>query len=257
MGKDFGPIESDYDFFMSHATEAESDVAHFGQELAEFAQGRERIRLLDFGCGTGEFSDRFLCAMRWPPAMLQITLLEPVAAQRTQAAKRVARFTQQPVTQLSQVTAAEAGQFDLILVNHVLYYVDDLDATLSQLLAALAPGGRLLIAMAGWENALLKFWQLGFALLKKPIPYYAADDVRAFLAQRRIAFRQTTAPYQLAFSDSTDNRLKILRFLFADNFTHQSSEPMLAFFAPYLHDGQIVIETESEHLVVTIDSITT
>jgi len=249
--KDFGPIESDYDFFMSHATEAESDVAHYVQELAGFAEDRAAIRLLDFGCGAGEFSQRFLTAMNWSPSTLQIALVEPVAAQRAQAAERVAPFSRQGVMTLQRLTPEEGTRFDLILANHVLYYVDDLEATLAQLVASLAPGGKLLLAIAGWDNVLLKFWQVGFALLGRPVPYFAAEDVAASLSRRSLPFHQTQAPYQLRFADSPDNRLKILRFLFADYLKQLPAERLLREFDPYTRQGFIEIDTQSQHFLVS------
>src|SRR5262245_59894884 len=75
--KDFGSIESDYAFFMAHATEAESDAAEYTRALAGFAEGRASIRLLDFGGGTGEFTQQLLSALNWSPQALQLTLVEP------------------------------------------------------------------------------------------------------------------------------------------------------------------------------------
>src|SRR5262249_55025687 len=161
-------------FFMAHATEAESDVAAYARELAGFDGGRAAIGWLDFGCGNGDFTERLLSRLGWSPKALRMTLVEPVGPQREEAARRLAKFSAQPIQSREDLPAAQAGPFDLVLSNHVLYYVDDLAATLGQMRALLRPGGKLLLAIAGWENPLLRLWKTGFVLIGRPVPYHAA-----------------------------------------------------------------------------------
>ena len=124
---------------------------------------------------------------------------------------------------------AERSRFDVVLANHVLYYVDDLDVTLRQLLAALAPGGRLQAAIAPWDNMLLQLWKEGFALVGKTVPYYAAEDVERSLSELGSAFRKTKSPYEFRFPDTQENRLKILRFLFARRLKELPLDKMLGY----------------------------
>src|SRR5262249_25287566 len=98
--KDFAPIETDYAFFMAHATEAESDAAEYLRELAGFAEGRASIRMLDFGCGTGEFTERLASALNWPPQALRMTLVEPVRHQCDAAVRRLTCFSRHPIESL-------------------------------------------------------------------------------------------------------------------------------------------------------------
>ncbi len=161
--KDFGLIESDYEFFMAHATEAESDVAEYARELARFAEGRASIRLLDFGCGAGEFTQRLASTLNWPPQALEITLVEPVRHQREEAARRLAKFSRRAIESLDGLPTVDESRFDLVLSNHALYYVDSLQETLRRMIELLGPAGRLLLAIAGWDNALLQLWKTGFA----------------------------------------------------------------------------------------------
>jgi SAM-dependent methyltransferase len=105
-------------------------------------------RMLDFGCGAGDFTERFLSTIGWPPGLLELALVEPVAQQRDSAARRLARFSHRAISTAATLPVAKdpsvATRFDLILSNHVLYYVDDLDVTLARLLDALAPAATLL-----------------------------------------------------------------------------------------------------------------
>jgi trans-aconitate methyltransferase len=95
--KNFGPIADDYTFFEKHSTEAQEDARAYVKRLAGIVPARGAIQLLDFGCGSGTFTARFLDQTGWPPARLRLTLVEPVEAARRQAAVRVARYTEHSV----------------------------------------------------------------------------------------------------------------------------------------------------------------
>ena len=245
--KDFGTIESDYAFFVAHATEAEQDVAAYAQALCRFAAGRAQVRMLDFGSGDGEFTERFLHAMHWPPEILELELVEPVEKQLRLAAQRVARFARKPIGCETVFPGGWERRFDLILSNHVLYYVTDLNETLRQLAAATTPNGVMLLAMAGWYNVLMQLWTAGFAQLGEPVPYHAAEDVEARLLQLGVSFEKAKCPYRLRFPDTRANRLKILRFLFADHLPRLSMEPLLAKFDRYAKSGEVDLYTHSYH----------
>ena len=250
--KDFGLIETDYSFFMAHATEAESDVAEYIRQLAGFAEGRESIRLLDFGCGTGDFTLQLLSALNWSPKLLQVTLVEPVLHQREEAARKLAPFSRFNIEVLTTLSSVPDSGFDLVLSNHVLYYVDDLDSTLQQLVALLKPNGKMLLAIAGWNNALIQFWKTGFELLGRPVPYHVSEDVETFLIRQRIPFQKPKASYRLCFPDSIENRSKILRFLFGEHLEQISPQRLLREFDRFIRGNQIEIETDSDHFTIEV-----
>jgi len=250
--KDFGPIENDYSFFMAHATEAESDVAEYTRELAGFADGRELIRLLDFGCGTGEFTQRLLSALNWPPELLKMTFVEPVRHQREKAARKLAHDSQFPIETLETLPTVSEPQFDLMLSNHVLYYVDDLRSTLQQLVNLLDLDGKLLLAIAGWDNSLIQIWKAGFELLGRPVPYHVSEDVETILTAQGVRFRKSKSFYRLCFPDSVENRSKILRFLFGEHLQEISPHRLLTEFEHHVQDDQIQIETASDHFTIEV-----
>ncbi len=177
-------------------------------------------------------------------------LVEPVRERRGEATERLASFTRRPISIAETPPDAGEPRFDLILANHVLYYVDDLDDTLHKLVAAIAPGGKLLTAIAPWDNMLLGLWKAGFALLGRPVPYYTAEDVATALTRQGIEYRRTAAPYAIRFPDSTENRQKILRFLFANYLNELPLAKLLSQFDPYAQSGQIDVATSSDHFTV-------
>jgi SAM-dependent methyltransferase len=250
--KDFGPIAADYDFFLAHSTEAASGLREYRRELDAFRSraGRGAVRLLDFGCGAGDFTGRFLAELDWPRDRLDLTLVEPVESQREAAVARLSSFTDAPIAHAPALPQEPEPPFDLILSNHVLYYVDDVEASLGQLNAALAPGGLMLLALAGWDNALMRFWQAGFALIERPVPYHAAEDVETALDRLGVRFRKVPSPYEIRFPDSFANRMHILRFLFGEYLDIIPRAALLAGFDPYLRGDHVEIATRSDHFAV-------
>jgi hypothetical protein len=84
---------------------------------------------------------------------MRLALVEPDDVYRHQAAERLQSCTTQPVRAWPALPPHLPACFDLVVVNHVLYYVPDLDSTLSALLRTLATPGLFLAAMAGRANA--------------------------------------------------------------------------------------------------------
>jgi trans-aconitate methyltransferase len=120
--KDFGQIADDYAFFETHATEAEQDVRAYATLLAEIVPADATIRMLDFGCGSGTFTARLLERTGWMRDRLRLTLVEPVASARRQAAERLAGFTNGAIVDWAALPAGQVGGFEVVLANHVFYY---------------------------------------------------------------------------------------------------------------------------------------
>ena len=216
--KDFTPIRDDYDFFASHSTEAESDLDAYAERLGSFDPPDGPVRMLDFGCGPGSFTARFIDRAGWGGDRLDLALVEPSAAYRQQAAERLGAMTSRPIRAWDALPAGSEGAFDVILSNHALYYVPELEEALDRLVRALAPRGLLLTAVAGRDNALVDLWFRGFPLVGRPVPYHTAEDVGEALGRRGRAFERRDVHYDLNFPDTEANRLKILRFLFGEHW---------------------------------------
>ncbi|MBM3961120.1 MAG: class I SAM-dependent methyltransferase [Planctomycetes bacterium] len=249
--KDFGPIRDDYAFFELHSDEAEADLAQYREPAAVLrARGAEPLRLCDFGCGPGGFSTRFLRQLGCPPARLQLTLVEPQPLYRDAAAAALAPFTARPIAAHATLPDDAHAAIDLIVANHCLYYVTGFADVVPRLLRSLAPGGALLAAFAGRENALLRMWDACFALLGEPMPYHTAEDLDALLSRSGRTATGGRAQFHLRFPDSTADRWRILRFLLAERAARLPAAAALALFDPYARAGHIDMPTEHRHFEV-------
>ena len=254
--KDFGPIREDYTFFEDHATEAAEDLRAYLPHLAPLRK-RDEISMLDFGCGEGRFTERFLADAGFAADRLQLRLVEPDPVYRQEAAARLCEYSTRPIVVDERLPDGLQASVDFILSNHVLYYVADLHHEVDRLIGALRLEGLLLTAMGGRENIWIDFWLRGFALINQPIPFYTGEDLQTVLAERQLSTETEDVEYELSFADTTDNRLKILRFLFGKYLSELPQQKLLAFFEPYSDNGKVFIPTRHKHFVVRCDRSST
>jgi trans-aconitate 2-methyltransferase len=245
--KDFGEIASEYAFFEQHATEAREDARAYQAHVATITPADGIVNMLDFGCGSGTFTVRFLEHTGWRPERLRLTLVEPVESVRREAVARLARFTASPPVESSALPVTRAESFDIVLANHVFYYVPNLEGTLRQLIAVLAPTGVGLVAIFARTNVLCKSLIAAFKLLGREMPYNTSEDIEVALQTLNANYEKYQVPYELSFPDSVENRIRIIRFLLADHLAQMPQQPLLERFDQFTHAGRIEIGTESDH----------
>lgn len=106
-------------------------------------------RVLDVGCGRGEFSERLVAAgieviaVDQSPRMVELTSERGVDA-------RIGDVQALPFA---------SQTFDAVVANFMLYHVRDLERALSELARVLRPGGRLVAATNGVRQ-LAELWEL-------------------------------------------------------------------------------------------------
>jgi trans-aconitate 2-methyltransferase len=248
--KAFGPIRVDYAFFEDHATEAEQDIRAYLPYVRPLAVKRGPIRMLEFGCGEGKFTSRFLEAAAFPRDRLELSLVEPDDVYRRCAVERLTPLCAHPLSAWPALPPGLEGCFDLVLSNHVFYYVMNLDEALESIRRALAPDGLFLAAMAGQENTLIQFWNHCFGLIGKPVPFHTAEDFEAALVRQRLEYVKQDVKYELTFPDSEENRLKILRFLLGSHFPDMPRRAVLDVFNLHSVGDRIVMRIIHEHFVI-------
>jgi SAM-dependent methyltransferase len=245
--KDFDKIASDYTFFEQHATEAQEDAHAYQTQVATIRPAGRILNMLDFGCGSGTFTARFLEHNGWQPEHLRLTLVEPAESVRREAVARLARFTTSPLAESSTLPSTRTESFDIVLANHVFYYVPNLDVILRQLIVALAPAGVGLIGIAARTNVFSEFWTASFTLLGREMPYNTSEDIEIALQALHANYEKYQIPYEVSFPDSDENRMRIIRLLLADHLAQLPHQPLLEWFDQFSHAGRIEIRTDCDH----------
>src|SRR5262249_58200043 len=127
------------------------------------------IRMLVFGCGPGSFTARFLERVGWRGDRLDLALVEPSSAYRRRAVERLAALTAGPVRAWGELPAESVRGLDLILSNHVLYYVPELEVALGRIFRTLGANALFLTAIGGRDNALGRLWFPRLPLIRPPV----------------------------------------------------------------------------------------
>ena len=146
---------------------------------------------------------------------LKLTLVEPAESVRAQAVVRSKGFTTTAISDSATLPEGLFGGFDLVLANHVFYYVPDLDDILQRLISSLSPRGMFLTAIAGYTNALIEFWITGFRLISRGVPYNTSEDVETSLRHLGANYQKQPVSYEVKFQDTQENRMRMIRFLLA------------------------------------------
>lgn len=157
-GIDYDEASATYDGSRTTEGQLLAAILAEGDAVAEFSvptavgAGPRAIRVLDFGCGTGNY----LAALEAARPAWALAGVEPSAGMRDRAKAKLAR---------AQVLAGDHsalplpdGSVDLAFMTDVVHHVPDLPAMFAALARVLAPGGRLLIATQSHEQIGERFY---------------------------------------------------------------------------------------------------
>lgn len=245
--KSFATIHDDYAFFEAHATEVEGTLEAW---LPLVQEPREPLHALDFGAGSGSFTSSFLERASFSPQNFHLTLVEPDPGFREQALKNLRRFSSHPVQAWPLLARDLQPTFDLIFSHHVLYYVPDLEKTLTRLVGGLKPGGRMLIVQGGAGNRLNQLVWSAFERIGEKAPYHYSEDTSTILACHGVDFRLQSVYSTVEFPDSEENRWKILRFLLGEHLAKLAPEDALSLYTPFLTEGKVRFENADELFII-------
>ena len=127
-------------------------------KVALATSGLSKGKLLDIGCGVGDFIHSVECA-GW-----QCVGIEPSADAITIAQQRV----HAEILSLVDLSSLDDGMFDVITMWHVLEHVDDLHSEIVQLHRLLKPGGRLVVAVPNYCSYDADYYQDRWAAYDVP-----------------------------------------------------------------------------------------
>lgn len=86
---DYGEVRGDFEYFLAPSTETAAQIAALRPHLERQAAGAGPIRMLDFGCGAGLFTEQLLRESAIGREHIELWLVEPVAAQLHEARARL------------------------------------------------------------------------------------------------------------------------------------------------------------------------
>lgn len=248
--KPFTTIRADYAFFFENSTEASVDIRAYAPHIGSLSIANRPIQILELGCGDGAFTRSFIESTDLAKKKISLTLVEPDKVYLQQAIGNLQPIVDSPITSFPTMNFSPETPFDLVVANHVFYYIANLSEVLTAVATNLSPDGLLLVAIAGQENTLIQFWNRCFSMIGKPVPYYVAEDFQAALAIHRLNYQQEFVQYDLSFEDNEENRLSICRFLFGDHFSKFPLQSMLDLFSPHAENGRIEMKISHQHFSV-------
>jgi SAM-dependent methyltransferase len=127
-------------------------------------------RVLEVGCGMGQFAERMLAELEVDVIALDLSPRMVELARERGVDARVGD---------AQRLAFEDSQFDCVVANWMLYHVDNLELALSEFTRVLVPGGRLVAATIG-EQHMHEVWELtGFLPPLRPFSRENGEEALA------------------------------------------------------------------------------
>lgn len=236
--KNFSDILNDYQFFVDHSDEALRNREAVSRVLLNRPMPHS---VLDFGCGKGEFLASLFDSGPLSRAVPQVHLVEPSIHYRDDAERRLSQLLANRVTSSERLDSSHPKRFDLILANHVLYYVPDLHALLGEWFRASHQSTRIVVTLANERNALVSICEQAFSLRDEPAPFQSATLLREVLDRLGTPFKRSPVRSDLKFVDTPENRAKILRFVLGP-YVNLFRELPHFLLDPFRIDGQIHME---------------
>ncbi len=135
--------------------------------LRRVADGRRRITLLDVACGSGKFPEALQdfggVGVLSGELRIDYDLLDPSPFSLSEAARALRPPFVEAARHETLVEELDdaVGPFDVVWATHALYSLapDVVQAAAARMLAALAPGGALLIGQGSREGHYLRFYR--------------------------------------------------------------------------------------------------
>ncbi len=167
-------------------------------------RGDEHV--LDAGCGTGLYYREI--KKNWPDIKYSGVDLSPGMLTKHPADKQ--QLTQGDVQKLSH----DDDSFDVVMANHMLYHVPDVELAISEFRRVLKPGGQLVVATNSLHSmpevqvlmrrAIVLLTRLGPSQVRAPIPssdLFALENGTRQLARHFFGVVRYDLPSSLVFDD--------------------------------------------------------
>lgn len=249
--KDFSNIINAYTFFKEHSTEYEADKREVILKLKQANLLRQGISILDFGGAEGQFICDLYTKTDLNKFNPKLYIFEPVQEYQEAAKLKLSSVGYDNLSCLKTIDDFPEGTFDIILVSHVLYYVEDLDQIIFKLRSKLNENGQLWILMADDDNSLIKLWEVFFEKLGMKIPYFLTRDLKFILNNKSIEYSETREiKSTFLFKNSPENRNNMVRFLLGNYSSQFDDETIKETISCYEKAGEINLPLSDNLFVI-------
>lgn len=242
----FGDSRDAYLFFQQQSTESANTIDALVYEISERLPDRLGGKVLDFGAGDGVFLHKLFYALGTDTVpSSQITVVEPDPIFREAAAQRLRAFSIGEPTCHEFLRDVSGVEFNAMLANHSLYFVEDIAGTVTLLQHKLAPGGFLFATMACSSNAIVQISERLFSRIQVPRPLLREADLNRTLVEKNVAFSRRKISSTLRFEDNESNRRLIVRFCLGPHFsTFGRRGDLLDVFDDFKRGDEIVCDLD-------------
>ncbi|KAJ0070482.1 hypothetical protein NL108_011674 [Boleophthalmus pectinirostris] len=187
--------------------------------LASIGDGKS-IKIIGLGTGEGDYDIEMLSHMRLkhPGVLLDNEVVEPSALRIHKYKERAAQMSHLDPVNFTwhQMTASKfeeqwrqrniTKKVDFIHMLHMLYYVEDLGATLRFYQSLLKKNGKMLIYIVSAESGWVKMWRTFYTQLSPPgtrtcFPQRNTADIKQLLDEAGVPYQSYKVPSMLDITD--------------------------------------------------------
>jgi len=228
---------ADYDFFVAHTTEKRVIVENLVRIVKSRLQPSGKVEVLDFGSARGALSEALIQNIEGLRERTTFSVVEPEATFRKDSVSRLGSYSRNSVRAWKFLPAKFQKRFHIVLANHVLYYIDDFNSVNKRILGSLADGGVYIITLSNEDSSLVKIIEsLGESQRASYI-----KTLEKSLDSLGAQYSYTQVQSELKFPDSIENRKRVLRFMFGNDYDTYREKTLLASFERYRVNENIVL----------------
>jgi trans-aconitate 2-methyltransferase len=233
--KEFSKILSDYEFFQLNSSEENELLKIYTTIIKSITKSKinnmQPYNILDFGCGNGQFFENLIKRESFQYIQRpNLSLVEPDFSYKIEAIKRLSHQISPKITWLDTELKNEiSNKLDLIISNHVLYYVQNINDTVSSFLKNLAVDGTIIITMAEQRHPFNNLLEILCNRKGFIYPYFKIDSAKEYFDKNSIEYQTYQVNSELKFPVNDENFNKIINFILG-KFSFLRNEELISEF---------------------------
>ncbi|MFK8136877.1 MAG: methyltransferase domain-containing protein [Bdellovibrionales bacterium] len=248
--KDFNPIDEAYTFFLKHSNESRLGILAMRTKAVEIFKKNTKSRVLDFGSGDGKVISKLFSGKDFVGNRLFVDLVEPAKIPMNRSEKLLANFPAKNIGRYSHLDKIDSEvRYDLILVNHVAYYVSSLSKTIESLYSRLTDGGSIVLIMGNSQNDLVRMSSRIFEKSKIDKKFHDISDLISILDRGGYFYSVEHLNGYLRFTANKNSVDHINRFVLGNEYVSLKNEG-LKYIQNFERNG--VIEMKISDSLITI-----